>query len=1208
MDSDCQYINRRTRQEALRERVVSLMAVGESFLAETELKGRILYDPDPVVRTEAARCLAEIYSRERDTEAQQRLAAADLLTDPSGEQLAKLAAAAADNSDWNTALLACLATPPEQRSADLLLQATYQQGWWQVFQRTLSQTPDTELREYWHALWLIHLGDYASATQRLTFAGERGVRLKNHIVRGHKIVDALRSTDLDRRLLGIRQWEEWVATHPGPHCWRKDESIVRACERIDQVAFEPGEPGARMYRASAHQPVLLHVSGPVDLQIEARPLHDHVDREPLNDWLVVRGSGRELVWPITENRPADSLQLLTDPLRQPGRKVTTQLHLGPGTHELQVAAEASELLVRMAIRQPLCSLAMLPPISPATLAAVANGSWGRKHVDDVSAVAAAAPRHVSLIVTDREIPAIVNLPWVRQIGEEETIEAPLSPVVTASQRSLLGLREGTITASEANRELAASRTTKALRSDELLELAARAGVDPADLPAVADPQLLIDWQWMSVFHGRLQQALQVDPGSDQVALHAHVAILVRWAEQQPLARPACAARLAELAKQWPFDRFIAAQLGRIKEPGEWVLFREVDASGGLYELPESGPQPMIQSAQVRRALADPVALHEPPADYLISGYRQLDLDSVESRPVLIEFVLHQPRISFLTAPQLRVELQVDQSASRRVTLPERGDAQRIQVPLPAGKHRIRLRIENPFAGHYVFVNVNEIDAAGKRTGWQDRANNETAERLYHVATPSMPVQLQVQGPSWIRVERVVEGQREIEETSIVAGSRQLTFAAPPGVKHALYRIWEYQFGQSTPEPPVFRTSATPLTPPSRWLEQTDDDPVFPDLGGMASAVPSGYVCPPVYPELAALAPADAPASQVAGLDAYPLRGLGNGTWGFGTGLFKRRALEEGQQFTGDDRFLQLLLSYERFDEDANTYSLTQGLFRLRDASGPSFGLVHEYWSPLETLLERLPTFASSDDAAATSWLEKLKTHNLLSAFFQQPSDPLPFYDRQTEASLGWRGRVYYQYDLTERWYHLPSLTLIARWLSMDRTSYLPSRVDQDIFTPFKNDQRVALYLTDTWAYAPSETGRIWLRPAVYTNEDLNPFRPDHISLHTGIAGLSQNVDWQLAYRIARFFQDDDRQHATTQNLLYWDAILDHWSHAGSRYELAVNVRYQVEDNKTSAFITLTRFLSRGRGYRDHHPSEVGFRSLRERAAFPTWQFYEPFGL
>ena len=143
---------------------------------------------------------------------------------------------------------------------------------------------------------------------------------------------------------------------------------------------------------------------------------------------------------------------------------------------------------------------------------------------------------------------------------------------------------------------------------------------------------------------------------------------------------------------------------------------------------------------------------------------------------------------------------------------------------------------------------------------------------------------------------------------------------------------------------------------------------------------------------------------------------------------------------------------------------------------------------------------------------------------------------------------------------------------------------------------------------PVSRGRVWLRPAVYTNDDLNPFRPDHISLQAGVASLWHHIDWQLAYRAARFFKDDDRSQPNTQNLLYLDAVLDHWQHAGSRYELAVRVVHQVDDSETSAFLTLTRFLSRGHGYRDHHPSEVGFRSLRERSAFPTWQFYEPFGL
>ena len=708
---------------------------------------------------------------------------------------------------------------------------------------------------------------------------------------------------------------------------------------------------------------------------------------------------------------------------------------------------------------------------------------------------------------------------------------------------------------------------------------------------------------MSLYHGRLQEALRIDPGSDPSARHAQVALLTRLAEQEPAARAECVVRLAELAGHWTNDGFAALQLERIKDPGEWILFREVQSSAGLYAVPGSGPKPLAQASQVRHALARPVDNSATAADYLLTGYRRLSLDLLESRPVTIELLIWQPQISFLPPPQLQLEVQVDDQSARRIDMKAVDQPQSIQLALAPGRHQIQLRIVNPFAGHYVFLNVFELDGSGQRCSWPE-PTAESAQRLYHVATPSTPVKLRLRGPAWLRVERMIDGQRETNETTIAAGEREIVLAAPPGPKHAMYRIWEYRFGEAERGPPAFTQLVRDVEPTARWLDSTGVSDTF-HLGQMPTASLASYSDSAPRLELAGLASADAPVSGYDLAEPFPLGGYEDGTWGFGVGLTKRRALEEGPQLSGDDHYLQWLLSYEHYNAQTDSYARSRGLFRMRDQSGPSFGLQQDYWTPVETLIAHLLPDSKCDGRPAHDWLNSARCHTLLTGYVQHPSDPLAFYDGRTEASLGVRSRLHCRYELNDHWYHLPSITFIARWLSLDEISYSPSRVDQDVFTPFKNDHRLGLYLTDTWIHEPVEFGRVWVRPALYTNEDLNPLSPDRISVHTGISVLHQNIDWQLAYRFAQFFNDEDRLESRSQHLLYLDAVLDHWRHSGQRFELSVTVRYELDDGETSAYLTLTCFQSRGRGYRDHYPSEVGFRSLRERQAFSTWRFLEP---
>ncbi|HEX6260360.1 MAG TPA: hypothetical protein VFZ51_06870, partial [Woeseiaceae bacterium] len=473
------------RRDAILQRVEALTELSETFLAETELRGRVLHDADVAVRKAAAHRLAEAYREAGDTDALQRLASAALLTDPSPEAIAAFASAAAENDDWPAVLIATLATPPHQRSAELLLQAAYQQGWWQIFQLTLDQISDTPLRNYWAAIGSIRQGDFAAACDLLAQAGARGMQLRAQLIRGHQIVQRLRAVDLDERLQGLREWEEWSATHPGPHTWQHDATLVSSCRRVDRVVSDPADDGYEAYRATTERPVEICVNGPVELRIEARPLHPSGADAILDDWLFVRGSGRQLVWPITRNRPASTLQLQTDPARVPGRLVQTQLRLGPGQHRLHVWAESSDLLVRVAAGRPQCSLGMLPPITPATVAAVVEGQWGQMSAGDVNRFGAAGrPRTARLVTAGISPGALVDLALVRPA--EIFMPGPrISPIVTASQRAAVGLRDGTLSADEARRILAQPTSASILNRGELIELAARAEVPPAAFPALS---------------------------------------------------------------------------------------------------------------------------------------------------------------------------------------------------------------------------------------------------------------------------------------------------------------------------------------------------------------------------------------------------------------------------------------------------------------------------------------------------------------------------------------------------------------------------------------------------------------------------------------------------------------------------------------------------------------------------------------------------
>jgi hypothetical protein len=590
--------------------------------------------------------------------------------------------------------------------------------------------------------------------------------------------------------------------------------------------------------------------------------------------------------------------------------------------------------------------------------------------------------------------------------------------------------------------------------------------------------------------------------------------------------------------------------------------------------------------------------------YLLSGYRRVDLQIAERQPVVLELGFGQPQLSYLPASPLSVEVAVDQQPPQRVALTVGGAIQRQRVALSAGQHQISIRIVAPCAGHYVFLYVDELTADGRRRSW-DRQPSADPERFFHVATPRQPVQFRLTGPAWVRVEQLLGGQLQRRDLTMATGTQDVQLRAGPDGEPALFRIVEFRHGGAVPPlPPVYQATAESAPARRRWLTEA--------IGSAAANMPqwanAGQVdlqrasC--TLPEMHVLLPPGAPPRLLGDVDSIPLGGHEDGTWGFGTGLFQRRAVEEGDLAGSGERFLQTLVSYDTFQPDRSRYVSTQGIVRLRDSSGPTLGARHETWQALNDLLATvLPSLGYLDDFEQTPvarWTENWQLHSEYAGYAQWPTDPLPGYQERTEGSLSMRSQLYRRIDLTAQSYHVPSVTVLSRWLSLDQTSYLPRRVDQDVFTPFKSTHRNALYLSDTWTYAFCETQRVWARPALFSNDDLTIFAPDHVSMMTGISTLWNTLDLELAYRYARFFDDGDRRTATDQHLVYFDALLDRWQHSGRLAELAVNVRHVLNEGDTSAFATLTLFSSRGRGYRDRHPSTIGFRAQRERAAFPAW--------
>ncbi len=291
------------RCEVLKERTRALEQLQEPYLVDRELRGLTCFDADSQVRAMARQYLRERYEREGDTEHLQALAATGLLQERSPDHLQEVTRLLLQDGQWSLALMAGLGLAPAQRDTEGLLLAAGRLRWWQVYAQLLTGLPSAESQHYWQGIRQLCLGQDAPAEQQLMQAGVRGQQLIAHLHWGRQILLQLRSPQPMQRLSGIVAWENWQQSHPGPGVWELDDQSVVQCAGTASVYAVARDLYAQYYVAQPARPVWLEVQGPVELQLEARPLHDAQSHLELHDEMMVRGAGANTCSRLTAIAP-----------------------------------------------------------------------------------------------------------------------------------------------------------------------------------------------------------------------------------------------------------------------------------------------------------------------------------------------------------------------------------------------------------------------------------------------------------------------------------------------------------------------------------------------------------------------------------------------------------------------------------------------------------------------------------------------------------------------------------------------------------------------------------------------------------------------------------------------------------------------------------------------------------------------------------------
>jgi hypothetical protein len=358
------------RDAARLRRARVLRDEGEALLADRELWQLYRDSASASLRQAALALLLDDANRVSDPEAGVRILASALLVRPAPELLERIVPLLVETGEAQQALQLGLLLPPAQRPLADLLRAARDAGWWGLYEQLIAQLPAGEEMSFWSGWPALAGGDAAAALAVWQQGGAAGQAAARRLHTALAIRAGLNATAQEDRVAALLEWEKWQQqTLAGGHWRLAPETVVRHAGGRTVVIPELGLQ-LRRYRATPAQPLQLAVYGPIRVRVSLRPLHPRGAQTPVDDWLLVSGSGTQQRFPINGNAPDRQRQLAGDATSILGQRDRVVLELGPGYHRLQLALRDRDALFAVETLQPRGFETILPVLTPQRAQAV----------------------------------------------------------------------------------------------------------------------------------------------------------------------------------------------------------------------------------------------------------------------------------------------------------------------------------------------------------------------------------------------------------------------------------------------------------------------------------------------------------------------------------------------------------------------------------------------------------------------------------------------------------------------------------------------------------------------------------------------------------------------------------------------------------------------------------------------------------------------
>ncbi len=738
--------NDRVRTEVFQKEIEALFGLGEPFLAIRKLKGAFLYGKNRQIRRMAFEMLEKRFADSGDTANLVGLYGIAAAGEREPAMLEALARVAYDEGRYEEALFVGLLAPDSENARGMLLHASLEKKWFDVFRGLLEGCDETE-REFWLAHLLHRQARHEDALRHFGQAGEVGkdfyAALSKSMEIYRKLADPETIADPAAFSNAVSEWRSWCNSLPGPFHWEDAARLATRCAGTRTVYSIERDLYSKAFALEPDRPSIFEIVGPAVLKIEVRPVHPALSSPPVDGWASIRDGQREKRIAILQNSPSRGIRLLDGQGRAAGNAVEVTYEVGEGFHIVEVGAGPFDALATVDIRRPSLAAGALFPLTRETFEAAETGLFHPASPEPGDSESRASRSFLS---------AVEELMVLPQDPSVAPLVVPLEQAFWRQRRAAIPENDSRVPISD---------------------------VFPGDVVAAENAMMDLSEapEATSAFFSE----------SAPEAVPEKMELLVRLATESPGEYPKWLA-MGEYLYFRSRDGNVpglAELYGRLTENSRWKILDYVGASAGIRFVPVSGWSPESPELRVRKALLSPLD----PDSFVLHDETPLVAVLENTEPMTVRVVARAARVPYFSPEPMAVSWRLDDNPKQVLEFDSENPAREFAAKIDGARHVLEIALLKKAPNQFLALSVFESPSDAIVGASLSPLVNEEKQRSYHVATRNEPAVAEISGPAWVRIDERIDGFTVSDYRYFSEGWGKLELYPSEGRPEALFRIF-----------------------------------------------------------------------------------------------------------------------------------------------------------------------------------------------------------------------------------------------------------------------------------------------------------------------------------------------------------------------------------------------------------------------------------